>query len=71
LQLSTRCSSVHLPPRRSFPVIVGLDGFGVGWPALSCAFAGNARQMAKKTPSVPVHVDRMTGLAMLVCDVVD
>jgi hypothetical protein len=59
LQLSTRCSSIHFVLRRSFPVIVGLAGFGAGWPALFCAFADNARQMAKKTPSDPLHVDRM------------
>jgi hypothetical protein len=62
LQLSTRCSSIHFVLRRSFPVCVGPAGFGAGWLALSWAFAGNARQMAKKTLSVPLHVDRMNGL---------
>jgi hypothetical protein len=63
LQLSIRCSSIHFLPSRSFPVSVGLAGFGAGLPALSCALAGNARQMANKRPSVPLHVDRMNGLA--------
>jgi hypothetical protein len=65
LQLSTRCSSIHFVLRRSFPVIVGPAGFGAGWPTLSWAFAGNARQMAKKTLSAPLHVDRMNSLQML------
>jgi hypothetical protein len=55
LQLSIRCSSIHFPPSRSFPVSTagalngaafGFGGSPAGSP--SCAAAGNARQIASR-----------------------
>jgi hypothetical protein len=63
LQLSIRCSSIHFLPRRSFPVSVSgevLDsGTGSLRRQLSCAVAGDARQIARTAPIVPMNDDRM------------
>jgi hypothetical protein len=52
LQLSIRCSSIHFLPSRSFPVSTSgaLNGAALGFDggSLSCAAAGNARQIVSK-----------------------
>jgi hypothetical protein len=55
LQLSSRCSSIHFLPMRSFPVsdgpLVGtvVVAFGAVWSGcLSCANAADARQAVKR-----------------------
>jgi len=54
LQLSSRCSSIHFLPMRSFPVSDGLLGtavsaFGAVWSGcFSCAKAANAKHIAKR-----------------------
>jgi hypothetical protein len=66
LQLSIRCSSIHFLPSRSFPVSTAgaFKGaaFGIGGsPAgMSCAAAGNAREIVSKAASE--RKDLMDGL---------
>jgi hypothetical protein len=67
LQLSIRCSSVHFPPRRSFPVSVRgeVAGSGIGWSGGDpfCAIADDAREIANKAANDPLDKNRMNGLA--------
>jgi hypothetical protein len=71
LQLSMRCSSIHLRPRRSFPVSVrgAVAEIAVGGSggAAFCAVAGNAREIPNNAASdlwsEPLGKNRMNGLA--------
>lgn len=67
LQLSMRCSSIHLRPRRSFPVsvrgAVAETGAGSSGGDRFCAMAGNASEIPNNAASDPLDEYRMNGLA--------
>jgi hypothetical protein len=77
LQLSIRCSSIHLLPSRSFPVSDGgvfegkLAAFDVGrssglsWACRSWANAGNASQIANNETNDGLNNGGMHGLVNL------
>jgi hypothetical protein len=67
LQLSMRCSSIHLRPRRSLPVsvrgAVAEVAVGCSDGDAFCAVAGNASEIANNAASDPLTGKRMNDLA--------
>jgi len=64
LQLSIRCSSIHLRPRRSFPVRVRGEAaeIALGGGAF-CATTGDTRKVANNAARDVLHNNPMNGLA--------